>query len=118
MISLDLLFEAVIFGVLLGSFYAAVSLGLSVAFGLLDVPYVAHPALLVLGAYCIYLLGTLGLDPIVSGILLAVIKLDINDLSYLEKSRSLHTALPLTSSPLYISTLLSKWIFPSPHLPE
>ena len=31
--SLDLLFEAVVFGVLLGCFYAAVSIGLSVAFG-------------------------------------------------------------------------------------
>jgi len=29
------------FGLLLGCFYAAVSLGLSVAFGLLDVPHVA-----------------------------------------------------------------------------
>ena len=31
---LDLLFEAIIGGVLLGCFYAAVSMGLSVAFGL------------------------------------------------------------------------------------
>ncbi|HMS78247.1 MAG TPA: branched-chain amino acid ABC transporter permease, partial [Burkholderiaceae bacterium] len=69
--SLDLLFEAVLFGVLLGGFYAAVSLGLSVAFGLLDIPYVAHPAILVFGAYCTYLLGTAGIDPILAGLLLA-----------------------------------------------
>jgi branched-chain amino acid transport system permease protein len=68
--SLDLLFEAVLFGVLLGCFYAAVSLGLSVAFGLLDIPHVAHPALLVLGAYCTHLLNGMGLDPILSGLLL------------------------------------------------
>ena len=68
--SLDLLFEAVLFGVLLGGFYAAVSLGLSVAFGLLDIPYVAHPAILVFGAYCTYLLGTAGIDPILAGLLL------------------------------------------------
>jgi branched-chain amino acid transport system permease protein len=68
--SVDLLLEAVIFGVLLGGFYAAVSLGLSVAFGLLDIPHVAHPALLVLGAYCTYLLGTAGLDPLLAGLLL------------------------------------------------
>jgi len=36
---LDLLLEAIIGGVLLGCFYAAVSMGLSVAFGLLDVPH-------------------------------------------------------------------------------
>ena len=50
--SFDLLFEAVLFGILLGCFYAAVSIGLSVSFGLLDVPHVAHPALMVLGSYC------------------------------------------------------------------
>jgi len=68
--SFDLLFEAVLFGVLLGCFYAAVSSGLSVSFGLLDVPHVAHPAILVFGSYCTYLLGTYGLDPILAGIVL------------------------------------------------
>jgi len=48
--SFDLLFEALLFGILLGGFYAAVSLGLSVSFGLLDIPNVAHPAVLLLGA--------------------------------------------------------------------
>jgi len=68
--SFDLLFEAVLFGVLLGCFYAAVSIGLSVSFGLLDVPHVAHPAIMVFGAYCTYLLGLYGFDPIVAGIVL------------------------------------------------
>ena len=68
--SFDLLLEALLFGVLLGCFYAAVSIGLSVSFGLLDVPHVAHPAVMVLGSYCTYLLGTWGLDPILSGVLL------------------------------------------------
>ena len=54
--SFDLLFEALLFGVLLGCFYAAVSIGLSVSFGLLDVPHVAHPAVMVLGSYCTYVL--------------------------------------------------------------
>jgi len=68
--SVDLLIEAVIFGLLLGCFYAAVSIGLSVAFGLLDVPHVAHPATLILGSYGVYLLGLYGVDPIVAGLLL------------------------------------------------
>jgi len=72
MLPLDLLFEAVLFGILLGCFYAAVSMGLSVSFGLLDVPHVAHPAVMVVGAYCTFLLARLGLDPIVAGVLLAV----------------------------------------------
>ena len=70
MFSFELLLEAVIFGVLLGCFYAAVSIGLSVSFGLLDVPHVAHPAIMVLGAYCTFLLCGFGLDPILAGVLL------------------------------------------------
>lgn len=66
----QLLFEAIVSGVLLGCFYAAVSLGLSIAFGLLDVPHIAHPAFLVLGAFGAYLLGGYGLDPLVAGLLL------------------------------------------------
>jgi branched-chain amino acid transport system permease protein len=68
--SFDLLFEAVLFGVLLGCFYAAVSIGLSVSFGLLDVPHVAHPAIMVLGSYCTYLVASYGLDPILAGVIL------------------------------------------------
>jgi branched-chain amino acid transport system permease protein len=68
--SLDLLTEALLFGVLLGCFYAAVSIGLSVSFGLLDVPHVAHPAVMVLGSYCTYLLASQGLDPILAGVVL------------------------------------------------
>ena len=68
--SFDLLLEAVVFGVLLGCFYAAVSIGLSVSFGLLDVPHVAHPALIVLGSYCTFLVARYGLDPILAGVVL------------------------------------------------
>ena len=65
--------DAVIAGVLLGCFYAAVSIGLSIAFGLLDVPHIAHPAFLVLGAYGAYLLGGHGMDPLLAGTLLTPI---------------------------------------------
>jgi branched-chain amino acid transport system permease protein len=69
--ALELLPEAVLFGLLLGCFYAAVSVGLSVSFGLLDVPHIAHPAFMVLGSYCTWLLGLrLGLDPILAGVVL------------------------------------------------
>ena len=70
MFSFDLLLDAVVLGLLVGCFYAAVSVGLSVAFGLLDVPHIAHPAFLVLGAYCTWQLNRLGLDPILAGVLL------------------------------------------------
>ncbi|MGH8640253.1 MAG: branched-chain amino acid ABC transporter permease [Burkholderiales bacterium] len=68
--SFELLLEAIVFGILLGSFYAAVSIGLSVSFGLLDVPHVAHPAIMVFGSYCTFLLYTWGFDPIVAGLTL------------------------------------------------
>jgi branched-chain amino acid transport system permease protein len=68
--SFDLLLEALLFGVLLGCFYAAVSIGLSVSFGLLDVPHVAHPAIMVLGSYCTFLVASYGVDPIVAGVIL------------------------------------------------
>lgn len=71
MFSWDLLSGALVFGLLVGCFYAAVSIGLSVAFGLLDVPHIAHPAFLVAGAYGTWLLGGFGLDPILSGLVLA-----------------------------------------------
>src|SRR5450432_2994759 len=68
---MDLLLDAVVIGVLLGCFYAAVSLGLSVAFRLLDVPHVAHPAFLVLAAYAVHFLNeNYGIDPLVAGLLI------------------------------------------------
>jgi branched-chain amino acid transport system permease protein len=41
-----------------------------VSFGLLDVPHVAHPAIMVFGSYCTYLVASYGLDPILAGLLL------------------------------------------------
>ena len=71
MFSLDLLLSAVTTGVLLGCFYAAVSIGLSVSFGLLDVPQVAHPAFLVLASYAVYFLNEqYELDPLLAGLLI------------------------------------------------
>src|SRR6266498_1716378 len=66
---MDLLLGAVVFGVLLGCFYAAVSVGLSVSFGLLDVPHVAHPAFLVLASYGVYQLNeSYDIDPLLAGL--------------------------------------------------
>ena len=71
MFSLDLLADAIVFGLLLGCFYTAVSIGLSVSFGLLDVPHIAHPAFVVLGSYGTYLLGRqFDIDPILAGLAL------------------------------------------------
>jgi len=56
---------------LLGGFYAAVSLGVSLTFGLLDVVNIAHPAFVILGSYAAYAMNSsFGLDPILTGMLL------------------------------------------------
>jgi branched-chain amino acid transport system permease protein len=68
--SFDLLLNAVVAGVLLGGFYAAVSLGISVTFGLLDVVNIAHPVFVIAGAYATYALNaSFGLDPILAGLI-------------------------------------------------
>jgi branched-chain amino acid transport system permease protein len=66
----ELLIDAVVLGVMVGCFYAAVSIGLSISFGLLDVPNVAHPAFLILGSYGAFLLNEYGFDPILAGLVL------------------------------------------------
>jgi len=68
--SLDLLLNAIVAGVLLGGFYAAVSLGISVTFGLLDVVNIAHPVFVILGAYTAFVLNNAyGLDPLLASLL-------------------------------------------------
>ena len=42
-------------GLLLGGFYAAVSLGVSLIFGLLDIANIAQPAFVILGSYAAYI---------------------------------------------------------------
>jgi branched-chain amino acid transport system permease protein len=60
----------VVAGLLLGGFYAAVSLGVSLIFGLLDIANIAQPAFVILGSYAAYVMNSaLGLDPILSGLL-------------------------------------------------
>jgi len=70
MIALDLLLNALVAGILLGGFYAAVSLGIAVAFGLLDIVNIAHPVFVMLGSYVAYIMNLrFGFDPILTGLL-------------------------------------------------
>jgi branched-chain amino acid transport system permease protein len=66
----DLLLNAIVAGVLLGGFYAAVTVGVSISFGMLDVVNIAHPAFIIVGSYIAYIVNaTFGLDPILCAIL-------------------------------------------------
>jgi branched-chain amino acid transport system permease protein len=69
-LSLDLFLNALVAGILLGGFYAVVSLGISIAFGLLDIVNIAHPVFVMLGSYVAYILNAqLGFDPVLTGVL-------------------------------------------------
>jgi branched-chain amino acid transport system permease protein len=64
-----LLLNALIAGLLLGGFYAAVTVGISIAFGILDIVNIAHPGFIILGAYIAYIVNqTFGVDPILIAI--------------------------------------------------
>ena len=54
-VSADLLVNALFAGLLLGGFYAAVTVGISISFGILDIVNIAHPAFVILGSYIAYI---------------------------------------------------------------
>ena len=67
-----LILNAIVAGLLLGGFYAAVSVGISISFGMLDVVNIAHPAFIILGSYIAYIVNErMGVDPIVISLVLS-----------------------------------------------
>jgi branched-chain amino acid transport system permease protein len=71
-ISPALLLNAIIAGLLLGGFYAALSVGVSISFGMLDVVNIAHPAFIILGSYIAYIVNSqFGFDPILIAVTLS-----------------------------------------------
>ena len=74
MFSFDLFANAVTAGILLGGFYAAVSIGLAITFGQLDIVNIAHPAFVIVGSYVAWILNSrFGLDPVLTGLLVSPI---------------------------------------------
>lgn len=70
-ISFDLLINAVVAGLLLGGFYAAVTAGVSISFGMLDIVNIAHPAFIILGSYIAYFINiSYGIDPILVSVIM------------------------------------------------
>jgi branched-chain amino acid transport system permease protein len=67
----ELLINAIIAGILLGGFYVAVTVGVSISFGMLDIVNIAHPAFIILGSYLAYIINShFGLDPVLVGLLM------------------------------------------------
>ena len=70
-ISFDLLINAIVAGLLLGGFYAAVTAGVSISFGMLDIVNIAHPGFVILGSYIAYFVNiNFGVDPIVVSVIM------------------------------------------------
>src|SRR5262249_31230577 len=67
----QLLMNAIVSGLLLGGFYAVVTVGVSISFGMLDIVNIAHPAFIMLGSYVAFLLNsTYALDPILGSLVM------------------------------------------------
>lgn len=71
--SAALLLDALVSGILIGGFYATMAVGISIAFGMLGISNIAHPALILLGSFIAYVLNTqYGWDPVLIGVLCTV----------------------------------------------
>lgn len=70
-VTYDLLVNAIVAGILLGGFYVAVTVGISIAFGILDVVNIAHVSFIILGSYIAYILNlNYGIDPILVSLIM------------------------------------------------
>src|ERR1700745_1069353 len=71
MISLYLAVNAIVAGLLLGGFYAAVHIGVTISFGMRDIVNIAHPAFIMLGSFVAYIVNSnFGIDPILIGVVM------------------------------------------------
>jgi branched-chain amino acid transport system permease protein len=82
-IPFDLLINAIVAGLLLGGFYAAVTAGVSISFGMLDIVNIAHPAFIILGSYIAYFINiNFGVDPIVVSLIMLPVFFALGALVY------------------------------------
>jgi branched-chain amino acid transport system permease protein len=81
--STALVLNAIVAGLLLGGFYAAVSVGISISFGMLDVVNIAHPAFIILGSYIAYIVNDrMGFDPIAVSVVVSPLFFGLGMLLY------------------------------------
>jgi len=80
---MDLFVNAIVAGILLGAFYASVSVGLSITFGQLDIVNIAHPAFIVVGSYIAWIVNSrFGFDPVLTGLAMAPVFFLVGALIY------------------------------------
>ena len=82
-IPFDLLINAIAAGLLLGGFYAAVTAGVSISFGMLDIVNIAHPGFVILGSYIAYFINiNFGVDPILVSVIMLPVFFALGALVY------------------------------------
>ncbi|MBN2051785.1 MAG: branched-chain amino acid ABC transporter permease [Spirochaetales bacterium] len=68
---IDVILNTIVSGILIGGFYAACAIGLSISFGMLRIPNIAHPGFIIAGGFLTYYFNkTFGLDPLLAGLLI------------------------------------------------
>lgn len=68
---IDVILNTIISGVLIGGFYTACAIGLSISFGMLRIPNIAHPGFIIAGGFLTFFLSSrLGIDPLIAGLIL------------------------------------------------
>ena len=71
---MDILVQLIVNGIMLGSMYAIISVGLTLIFGIVRVVNFAHGELLMVGMYATYLLGAkLGMHPYLAALPVVVL---------------------------------------------
>lgn len=69
---ISLFINAIVAGLLIGGFYAAVTAGISISFGMLDIVNIGHPAFVILGSYIAYWFNAkYHIDPILTCVVLS-----------------------------------------------
>src|SRR5262245_2987606 len=66
----DLIVNALVAGLMLGAFYAAVTVGVSISFGILDIVNIAHPGFVLLGSYVAFVATRWLGDPILASVVM------------------------------------------------
>src|SRR5215475_1532725 len=119
LVSYDLVINALIAGLLLGWFYAAVTVGISISFGILDIVNIAHPAFIILGSYIAFIVNSqFGIDPILTSIivlpafyLLGAIVYQVYYLSFEKRGQEALRGLAFFFGLLFITEVLLILIF-------
>src|SRR6476646_3287810 len=82
-IPFDLLINAIAAGLLLGGFYAAVTAGVSISFGMLDIVNISHSGFVILGSYIAYFINiNFGVDPILVSVIMLPVFFALGALVY------------------------------------